>query len=60
MYYCPEIKQQLKSRLEDFEYACTATRSGERVTFDVYVNYFGGSGWRGSEWEKCQMFGFEN
>jgi hypothetical protein len=28
MYYCPDIKQNLKSQMEDFEFFCTAHRSG--------------------------------
>jgi hypothetical protein len=29
MYYCPDIKQNLKSKMEDFEFFCAAHRSGE-------------------------------
>jgi hypothetical protein len=31
MYYCPEIKQQLKNRIEEFEYVCSAHKSGKRI-----------------------------
>jgi len=33
MYYCPEIKQHLKNGMEEFEYVCSAHKSGKRLSF---------------------------
>jgi len=41
MYYCPDIKKQLRSKLEGFEYICTSKNAGEvwpnRKPFEPYA-----------------------